>query len=433
MRIFKAKTQALRIGRHFRREAGLLCLAASLWMIPLAPAAWSQTLARPGWAGSGMTVERWWPHAVLCALNPDSLASTTDSGSTLHRLTTHIEDLQTLGIDAVLLRGLEPGASTSPSVGKSPGAVDLDPRYGTLEDFDQLVAEAVRHGVRVLVELHRGADGATTIADARFWLNRGVTGLALAGGDEAQVHTLRGVLHSYIGERILISGNAAAGADTGSSDSALLARAQTSRAAHRSAASPRADQPDLILVPLPPVAQGAAAMRQVLDHARALIAAHGPVPLLSASDAGRDTAAARVLATALLGSGGAVLLAADDLDLHNAAAPATSSIFAWYRQWTGLHRGNPVMRAGSDTLLDRDADGALVWVRTPATGGAAMVAICNLTSQPLHLSLVEDIAKLHLRGSFLRTIARTDNGMGAMPLRAVTLPPFGVYVGELSR
>ena len=47
--------------------------------------------------------------------------------------------------------------------------------------------------------------------------------------------------------------------------------------------------------------------------------------------------------------------------------------------------------------------------------------------------LVSDIERLRLRGSFLRAIARSDGGMGAMPLREVVLPAYGVFVGELSR
>jgi hypothetical protein len=39
--------------------------------------------------------------------------------------------------------------------------------------------------------------------------------------------------------------------------------------------------------------------------------------------------------------------------------------------------------------------------------------------------------KLHLRGSFLRTVLRSDNGMGTMNLESMTLPPYIAYIGEL--
>lgn len=175
-------------------------------------------------------------------------------------------------------------------------------------------------------------------------------------------------------------------------------------------------------------------MRSAIERARAFVDGRAPVPLLSAEGSTVEVASSRVLATALLGSGGAVLLRADDLDMaHAASGPTESSVFNWYRQWSGLHRGNATMRSGADTLLDHDAEGALVWVRTSHGGGLPVVAICNTTDKPLRLSLVNEIQRLGLRGSFLRTVARSDNGMGAMPLRDVVLPAFGVYVGELSR
>jgi hypothetical protein len=36
-----------------------------------------------------------------------------------------------------------------------------------------------------------------------------------------------------------------------------------------------------------------------------------------------------------------------------------------------------------------------------------------------------------LKGSFLRTVMRSDNAMGGMHLDSMTLPPFGVFIGEL--
>ncbi len=391
----------------------------------------SQTLARPGWAGSGMTVERWWPHAVLCEIEPDSAMAEAASGegATLHRLVSRLDDLQTLGIDAVLVRGLEtPTASNRTAT--QPGAVAIDPRYGTQEDFDQLVSDAVRHGIRVLVALRPGIHGQALTDDARFWLNRGVTGLALASDEAAELRSLRTVLHGYIGERVLIVQSNIEPVST-SSDQAVPRPDNRVATRHRESSSAvHGDHPDLLWITLPSIDNGVVPMRAALDQAQAI---HASVPLLSSGEHRGDTASARPLATLLLGSGGAVLLRIDDLDLSHATDASWNSVFAWYRQWSGLHRGNAVMRSGDNVLLDHDADGALVWVRQLRGHAAPVVAICNLTSKPVRLSLISDLQKLRLRGSFLRTIARSDGGMGAMPLREVVLPPFGVYVGELSR
>ena len=396
----------------------------------------AQTLARPGWVGSGMTVERWWPHAVFCEVTPDSLPSGTaaQNSSTLHRLSDRIEDLQALGVDGVLLQGLEtPGQRTPATPNTHQAIVSLDPRFGTLDQFDDLVADAVRHGLRVLVELN-GAPANTSLAnEARFWLNRGVTGIALSGSGPAQIRLVRGVLRGYIGDRVLIAQDTGAGPSTDSPPDTATSPAQLREASHTSSAS-RGDQPDLLRIALPPVSSGAQALRSTIERARSMAAGRSPIPMLGAGGIPGDPLSARVLATVLLGSGGAVLLRADDLDLSHAnAASSQSTVFAWYREWSGLHRGNAAMRSGEHTLLDHDADGALVWVRAGRAGAAPIVAICNVTGQPIRLSLISDIQKLRLRGSFLRTVARSDGGMGAMPLREVVLPAYAVYVGELSR
>ncbi len=60
-----------------------------------------------------------------------------------------------------------------------------------------------------------------------------------------------------------------------------------------------------------------------------------------------------------------------------------------------------------------------------------LVILCNLSGQPAHLSIKTDTMKLHLRGSFLRTVLRSDNGMGTMHLESMTLPPYAAYIGAL--
>ncbi len=411
------------------------CVLLATFLLPgVAP---TQTLARPGWAGSGMTAERWWAHAVVCEVRPDSLDSgdPAEGGSALHRLRSRLEDLQTLGVDAVLLRDLESETRSKQSKGNEPsgGVVQIDERYGTLEQFDAVVSDAVRHGMRVLVELRPGAHGADLTDDERFWLNRGVSGLALRGDDPADLRTVRGVLRGYVGERVLIAANSqdAEAASIGQDVPPHYAVDRGPEDVKREAV--KGDQPDLGLLTLPPFLKGAAAMRNTIERARAMGNGRAPIPLLSLEESSSEIASSRVLAAVLLGSGGAALLRADDLDLaHANSGSAPSSLFSWYRQWSGLHRGNTVMRSGETILLDHDAEGVLVWVRQ-THGGVPLVVICNVSDKPTRLSLVNDLQRLRLRGSFLRTIARSDNGMGAMPLREIVLPAFGVYAGELSR
>jgi alpha-glucosidase len=58
---------------------------------------------------------------------------------------------------------------------------------------------------------------------------------------------------------------------------------------------------------------------------------------------------------------------------------------------------------------------------------------CNLSAVPVTLSLTAATKSLNLHGSFLRTLLRSDQHLGPQDLDAVTLPPFGVYIGELGR
>ena len=77
----------------------------------------------------------------------------------------------------------------------------------------------------------------------------------------------------------------------------------------------------------------------------------------------------------------------------------------WYRQLASLHHDNPVLRSGSVTFLDFDAQNALVWVSKPAPNAprltAPVVVICNLSSTPLQLSLEDAMKHLNLHGFFL--------------------------------
>lgn len=110
------------------------------------------------------------------------------------------------------------------------------------------------------------------------------------------------------------------------------------------------------------------------------------------------------------------------------------SLLKWYQELIALRRSRRAMHEGQQILLNHDADNALVWVRkhqgVTATSPAILVA-CNLSDKPITLHLKEDIKKLGLRGQFLRSLLRSDYGMGPMNLDDVKLEPFGVYIGEI--
>jgi glycosidase len=197
------------------------------------------------------------------------------------------------------------------------------------------------------------------------------------------------------------------------------------------------------------------------DRSALLLLSDGPKLKRSMSRYGgstQDAAVAKELAALLLTTrAGAMLYSGQELGLDDAAkeisfaAPqrkgeqpqamsvaaenaSQASLLNWYRQLTALSHGNRTMSSGAITVLNHDDQNVLAWVRRPAAvslANPAIVVIENLSDQPVTVSLKADMQKLHLRGSFLRTVLRSDNGMGAMHLDGMTLAPHMVFIGEL--
>jgi Alpha amylase, catalytic domain len=413
-----------------------LLLVAAPWM--LSGSLLAQTLARPGWVGSGLTVSVWWRHAVVYALDPRAFHDSDGNGvGDLPGVATKLDYLRSLGVDAVLLQNVQPA-----------GTQGIDPAIGTMQDFTALLNEASRHGVRVLVEIQPVKTGEDVTGAARFWLNQGTAGLALApGGDadsrQAQIKQIRTAESSYIGERIVI----------GEQDAASPAKGR--------------DAAQMVLDPLLPADSpvNAATMRAALAKHDA--DTNGPVKLRSiwAGDGTHDDKAGKALATVLFSGDGGVLVRSGE-ELSKVATPSSpiawgvevdsdaklvkgkplpvvssddvvaqekdpQSVLNWFKQMGIYAHGT---RPGTDVQVDQDAAHALVWVRRPPVPSLKtppVVTICNLSDEPLKLSLKDDMAKLRLKGNFLLKIQRTYDAMGALNLDSILLPPYAVFIGEL--
>lgn len=115
------------------------------------------------------------------------------------------------------------------------------------------------------------------------------------------------------------------------------------------------------------------------------------------------------------------------------------SLLNFYRQLSVLHHGGTAIggigtRDAEEITLSHDDLSALIVVRKPASpslADPAVVIACNLSDKPLVLSLRPDMMRFKLRGNFLRTLLRSDDGMGGNSIDPMTVPPYGVYVGEL--
>lgn len=95
----------------------------------------------------------WWRDGVIYQIYPRSFADSNGDGlGDLPGITARLDYLADLGIDAIWLSPIYP----SPDVDFGYDVADylaIDPRFGSLEDFDHFVAEAHRRGIRVILDL----------------------------------------------------------------------------------------------------------------------------------------------------------------------------------------------------------------------------------------------------------------------------------------
>jgi alpha-glucosidase len=111
----------------------------------------------PGKSGSrtGMvSSERdWWKNAVIYEIYPRSFQDSNGDGiGDLNGITERLDYLKQLGVDAIWLSPIYP----SPQVDFGYDISDyenIDPQYGTLADFDRLVAEADKRHIRVIMDM----------------------------------------------------------------------------------------------------------------------------------------------------------------------------------------------------------------------------------------------------------------------------------------
>lgn len=110
-------------------------------------------LARPADSRRQSAADPWWKHAVIYEIYPRSFQDSDGDGvGDLNGITRRLDYLKDLGIDAIWLIPFFP----SPQVDFGYDISDytsIDPRYGTMADFDRLVREAKKRNIRVIVDL----------------------------------------------------------------------------------------------------------------------------------------------------------------------------------------------------------------------------------------------------------------------------------------
>jgi alpha-glucosidase len=509
-----------------RLNALALCAGAALFGVHGTVSA--QTLARPGWQGSGMMAEAWWRNAVMYRVNVRSFQDSDGDGiGDLKGVANRMNYLQSLGVDAIVLDKLGDG-----------------------DGFDDVVSAAAPRQIRVLVVVDDGGNVTpntddAVVAQARRWLTRGAAGVLLRSTQSANdaaglLRRLRGVTDSFPGSRVLLAAtgtnpapstihainldetpvaapirgvvggpqltqvpleltnataktiraalNGVNAAPAGTalflaeqlySTKELLAPANVAaldgrrRAfamvllASRGAASLRYGQ-EIGMLPVE-AGEGAGVMQwtpanvtqapkpveeakpaPVVDTTPAKVDADGyttfkpyvppprPAPVVKTADGEVVPAPVVVDPNTLPGFTNGKLpqpAPADAATLNVAKEEGDAgSLLQLYRRLIQLHHDNPTLRNGAEVLLDYDDLGAVVWVRQPAkdSRSTAIIAVCNLSGAPLKLSLNQELTRQKIKTGTLRNLlSATATADSVQSTDTLSLPPYGVFLGEL--
>jgi alpha-glucosidase len=144
----RLKRSAISMGVNNKMNAaarGLSCVVVALAFSVISCARQSATPLQPNQNG--------WKNSVIYEIYPRSFQDSNGDGiGDLNGITSRLDYLQALGIDAIWLTPIYP----SPQVDFGYDISDydnIDPQYGTLADFDGLVAEAKKRDIGIIMDL----------------------------------------------------------------------------------------------------------------------------------------------------------------------------------------------------------------------------------------------------------------------------------------
>lgn len=113
----------------------------------------SETAAPTSDSPERETSAPWWTSAVVYQIYPRSFADSNGDGiGDLGGIRSKLDHLADLGVDVIWLSPVYPSPQHDNGYDIS-DYEDIDPRFGTLEEFDLLLAEAHERGIRIVMDL----------------------------------------------------------------------------------------------------------------------------------------------------------------------------------------------------------------------------------------------------------------------------------------
>ena len=96
---------------------------------------------------------KWWQRTIVYQVYPKSFLDTTGTGQgDIPGITRRLDYLKTLGVGAIWLTPVYPSPMVDNGYDIS-NYTDIDPSYGTPDDMDELIAEAKKRDIRIVMDL----------------------------------------------------------------------------------------------------------------------------------------------------------------------------------------------------------------------------------------------------------------------------------------
>ena len=113
----------------------------------------AESVATPALSREEAPGGEWWRTAVIYQIYPRSFADQSGDGiGDLRGVTSHLGDLAALGVDAIWLSPFQRSPQKDAGYDVA-DYCDVDPIFGTLADFDEMLAQAHARGIRIIVDL----------------------------------------------------------------------------------------------------------------------------------------------------------------------------------------------------------------------------------------------------------------------------------------